>query len=146
MYIRPIDQLRSLCNEFHKRISTLEDQKYDLEYYVKWKDHEVYYRLLLYTTTKALSDTWSAQLMQAFVLFHNQLSSIAHFLLFSLSLVWIIIIDIIYWPYISSFLINCRRSIFVSVLFPPIILLGASSSFHSIFIQHFYCERFDVDD
>lgn len=33
--------IKSLCEEFHKRVSTLEEQKYDIEYSVHRKDFEV---------------------------------------------------------------------------------------------------------
>jgi len=35
------DALRKLLQEFHKRITGLEDSKFDLEYQVKVKDHEI---------------------------------------------------------------------------------------------------------
>lgn len=40
------DAVRALCEEYHKRISGLEEQKYDLEYAVKRKDFEVRFQNL----------------------------------------------------------------------------------------------------
>lgn len=36
-----IDELRSICTAHYDRINRLENEKYDLEYVVKRKDHEV---------------------------------------------------------------------------------------------------------
>ncbi|KAG5684127.1 hypothetical protein PVAND_013370 [Polypedilum vanderplanki] len=35
------DSLASICNDYHKRIERLEDEKYDLEYIVKGKDYQI---------------------------------------------------------------------------------------------------------
>lgn len=38
--------VKSVVNQYHKRISTLEEQKYDLEYEVARKDFEVIFQLI----------------------------------------------------------------------------------------------------
>lgn len=39
--IIPVEKLKQICMEFHKRISQLESTKIDIEYEVARKDHEV---------------------------------------------------------------------------------------------------------
>jgi hypothetical protein len=37
----PTDKLKKVLNDYHNRITQLEDEKFDLEYLVKKKDFEV---------------------------------------------------------------------------------------------------------
>lgn len=44
-----VETLRNLCAQFHERLSSLEDQKFDLEYAVTKKDFEARFECLSYT-------------------------------------------------------------------------------------------------
>ena len=41
------ETIKRVLRDYHERISTLEDEKFDLEYAVKKKDFEVYFGFLL---------------------------------------------------------------------------------------------------
>lgn len=49
------DNLRQMMNAHHERICKLEDQKYDLELFVKRKDFEVQNNYLRFSLTAALT-------------------------------------------------------------------------------------------